>query len=70
MPLFDKITVDAPTDVVHCDGSGLDVESGDFGRCSHQDFCDLIVVRGRLAREFELEVIDDRSVSAGMERLV
>lgn len=37
VPLFEKVTVDAPTDVVHSDGAGLDVEGGDFGRCIHQN---------------------------------
>lgn len=67
--LFENVTVDAPTDVVHSDGAGLNVEGGDFGRCVHQNIWDLNVVRER-AGEFDLEVVDDRSVSAGMERLV
>lgn len=70
MLLFDKVTVDAPTNVVHGDGAGLDVEVGDFGRCVHQNICDLSVVRDRRAGESDREVVDDRSISAGMERLV
>lgn len=35
----------ALTDVVHSDGAGLDVEASDFGRCVHQNICDLVVMR-------------------------
>lgn len=70
MPLFDKVTVDAPTDVVYSDRAGLDVEGSDFGRCVNQNICDASVVRDRHAGETDCEVVDDRSVSTGIERLM
>lgn len=56
----------ALTDVVHSDGVGLDVEASDFGRCVHQNICDLGVMRGGVDKS-EHEVVDDRSISAGIK---
>lgn len=67
MQPFGKVAVDvAPTDVVHCDGAGLDVEASDFGRCVHQNFSNFGVMRGGVD-ESECDVIDDRSISAGIK---
>lgn len=61
----DKVAADvAPTDVVHGDGAGLDVEAGDFGRCDHQNICDLGVMRDGVDKS-EHQVVDDRPISAG-----
>lgn len=68
--LFDEVAVDAPTNVVHSDGAGLDVKRGYFGRCIHQNVCNLGVMRGRRTRKNDIKVIDDRAVSAEMETLV
>lgn len=70
MQLFDKVAVDAPTNVVHSDGAGLDVKTGYFGRCIHHNICNLGVMRGRRSRKSDIKVIDDRAVSAEIETLV
>lgn len=57
----------APTDVVHGDGAGLDVEAGDFGRRVDQNSGDVCMMRDGAVKS-ELDVIDDRSIPAGIKR--
>lgn len=67
---FAKVGVDvAPTDVVHGDGGGLDVEASDLGWRLYQNRGDLVVMRD-WGDEFEPEVVDGRSwsIPAGIKR--
>lgn len=55
----------APTDVVHGDGGGLDVEARDPGRRLHHNRGDLGVIRD-CGEKSELEVVDDAVIPAGI----
>lgn len=66
---FAKVGVDvAPTDVVHGDGGGLDVEASDLGWRVYQNPGDLGVIR-ECGDKSEPEVVDDgsRSIPAGIK---
>lgn len=64
---FAKVELDvAPTDVVHGDGGGLDVEASDPGWRVYQNRGDVGVMRD-CGDESEPEVIDDGSIPAGIK---
>lgn len=68
--LFDEVAVNAPTNVVHSDGAGLNVKSSYFGRCVYQNISNFGVMRGHCTRKSDFKIIDDRAVSAEMETSV